>query len=319
MTSTKPGINWPLDTSGEKRKTTATNKAIWCAAVGDAKKDLVAQINAEQNWRKKYQEYLQAIGELQFQSDETAIEMAKKGLDALYQRFTVVKVDEAGGIESEETIAEMLEKSRTSDPTDKIESVVVKGQVLLQDRPTPSLVELENVRKCVERKEMEADVVDTLKKMQTLAGDEPSMQTLRDSVCFVALGATSELCPLKNLLSWGFTVVGVSRPKVEQQEKLITFAKDSPGTLILPRKPGSKTTGADVITDFLAISDWLETLETDKQLVIGSYIYLDGAKNVQACLGMDVITSQLMKKRPNTGLSFLLSPGIGNVSMLTTS
>jgi len=50
---------------------------------------------------------------------------------------------------------------------------------------------------------------------------------------YVLLGGTSEMCPFKLLMALGCTVVAVQRPSSRLQ-KLLDFARTSPGTLILP-------------------------------------------------------------------------------------
>eukprot|EP00976_Prorocentrum_cordatum_P068201 1179040-Prorocentrum_minimum.AAC.1 len=50
------------------------------------------------------------------------------------------------------------------------------------------------------------------------------------------------MCPLKALLALGCTVVAIQRPSA-RVVKLIQAAKASPGTLVLPAKAGTDTTG----------------------------------------------------------------------------
>jgi hypothetical protein len=66
---------------------------------------------------------------------------------------------------------------------------------------------------------------------------KPDMMLRARKKVYVLLGATSEMCPLKALLALGCTVVAIQRPSTRVL-KLIQMAKASPGTLILPAKPG---------------------------------------------------------------------------------
>jgi hypothetical protein len=52
----------------------------------------------------------------------------------------------------------------------------------------------------------------------------------------------------------------------------------------------------------------VELVGLDQDLVIGSYIYLDGEAHVRAAVAMDAIANGLCELRPSTALAYLASP-----------
>src|SRR5690606_455832 len=96
----------------------------------------------------------------------------------------------------------------------------------------------------LKQQHLEADVVEAANELrQIIVNGGVSLDAARAGTIFVILGATSELCPLKNLLDAGFTCIGISRPKASGQKELQDYAKASSGTLILPQLVGSEIPG----------------------------------------------------------------------------
>ena len=64
--------------------------------------------------------------------------------------------------------------------------------------------------------------------------------------------------------------------------------------------------GADLLSDVPAVADWLAGL--DGRLVLGNYVYADGATNVRVAMAVDALSTRLVASRADTALAFLATP-----------
>ena len=96
----------------------------------------------------------------------------------------------------------------------------------------------------------------------------------------------------------------------------------SGGTLLVPvadAKPGpdgvdaggdlgplAQRAGFDLADDIPAVADWLAGV--DGPLVLGNYVYADGADNVRVASAVDALTVRLQAERPDVALAFLATP-----------
>jgi len=135
---------------------------------------------------------------------------------------------------------------------------------------------------------------------------------------FVLLGAISEMGPLQQLLLWGATVVAIDLNRKDIQDKLLKIVKNTPGKVMIPLKKGtseqsfekwSETCGANIVTDFPEIAEWLIKICPEKQMIIGSFCYLDGEMFIKIVAAMDAISTTVSEKRSlPTGLAFYATP-----------
>jgi hypothetical protein len=135
----------------------------------------------------------------------------------------------------------------------------------------------------------------------------------------VVLGAGAEVGPLPALLSWGARVIGIDLPRPAIWDRVLETAKRSGGTLLVPvadAKPGqagvdssedlTQRAGFDLAGDIPAVADWLAGL--DGPLVLGNYVYADGAANVRVATAVDALTVRLQAERRDLALAFLATP-----------
>jgi hypothetical protein len=129
----------------------------------------------------------------------------------------------------------------------------------------------------------------------------------------VALGAGAEVGPLSVLLSWGVRVIGVDLPGAPIWEPILAAARHGAGTLLVPvagRDARDRTlaerAGIDLAADVPAVADWLAA--ADGPLVLGNYVYADGAANVRVASAVDALTVRLQASRPDLALGFLATP-----------
>ena len=132
-----------------------------------------------------------------------------------------------------------------------------------------------------------------------------------DGFTVAVLGAGAEMGPLQALLHWGARVVAVDLPRPAIWERVLETARTGAGTLLLPVPPGStgadaSVAGADLLSDVPAVGDWLAGL--DGRLVLGNYVYADGATNVRVAMAVDALSTRLVAARADTALAFLATP-----------
>ncbi|MER7279659.1 hypothetical protein ABT369_34985 [Dactylosporangium sp. NPDC000244] len=120
----------------------------------------------------------------------------------------------------------------------------------------------------------------------------------------VVLGAGAEMGPLRALLRWGADVVAVDLPRPAIWERLQGLAERYAGRLHVPVTGEER--GADLLHDLGRVAAWIEGL--DGRLVLGNYVYADGALNVRVAMAVDALTVRLRERRPDLGLAFLATP-----------
>jgi hypothetical protein len=132
-----------------------------------------------------------------------------------------------------------------------------------------------------------------------------------DGFTVAVLGAGAEMGPLQALLRWGARVAAVDLPDPQIWSRVLETARAGAGTLVLPVPPGAAEAdparaGADLLSEAPAVGDWLAGL--DGSLVVGNYVYADGATNVRVAVAVDALTTRLLASRPEVALSFLATP-----------
>ena len=147
------------------------------------------------------------------------------------------------------------------------------------------------------------------------------------------LGAGAEIGPLPVLLGWGATVAGIDLPNPALWDRVLRTAQGSGGTLLVPvaappagqATPGGRGTGIagdapdagggeslaersgiDLVGDVPAAADWLAGI--GGPLVLGNYVYANGAANVRVSAAVDALTVRLQAARDDVALAFLATP-----------
>jgi hypothetical protein len=118
--------------------------------------------------------------------------------------------------------------------------------------------------------------------------------------------------PLPSLMRWGARVAAVdlSRPAIWQ--RVLTIARDGAGTLVVPTAAGADDTaldqsaGVDLLVEVPAVQGWLA--DQPGTLVVGNYVYADGATNTRVSVAVDELTTRLQGGRGDVALAFLATP-----------
>ena len=170
--------------------------------------------------------------------------------------------------------------------------------------------------------------------LAALATDKAEWLDLRGRH-FVLLGAGSAMGPAALLLRCGATVHAVDLPRPAVWRRLIAVARASPGRLVVPVRaahgrppppgPGpdagpdtpewlTEHGGCDLLADAPAVAAWIATQAPSSPLVVGTYVYLDGALFARVAAASDAILAAVCAARggaraaAGVTIAHLLSP-----------
>lgn len=314
------GVDFPLDPKTGQRSTTVVNQGAIAAssrAVDPAAGDAAAK---ERNWRFGYAKHVVKNVELCCKSNAACMKAAQAGLTYLHEQFEFVEGDKTMSVaEAMKTVKGTFHThvikgtgTRPKDfqfnvPYQKFDTKKVKdlkGEELLQQLN----------KWCTEGK-IEPEARDGIAAM--VKNPEYHGKALQDKY-FVLLGAGSAMGPLRVLLELGANVIAVDLDRDFIWKRLVTLARESPGTMILPLKKDPKdikddddlfkSAGADLLSAAPKIANWLVEQQKGKQLVLGGYAYLDSALFVRLAIAMDAIIARVIAERKDAALAFLCSP-----------
>jgi hypothetical protein len=277
--------------------------------------DPAGALAAEQdtNWRKGYLVHFRRLVEAGLASKDAAVSVARGGLDSVHRQMRVVdhgEETELGSLLS--APAQRSVATVTVPGTGEAESELslpyhgerLRGSALLRRLET-----------WAEGGVIEPSCADAVR---TVAAHPQWLRLPGRTV--VALGAGAEVGPVPALLSWGARVIAIDLPGSPIWERLLDTARRSGGTLVVPvadDKPGrhqpggsdqviAERAGLDLLSDVPAIAGWLAAVEGP--LVLGNYLYADGASNVRLAAAADVLTVRLQASRGDVALAFLATP-----------
>jgi len=307
------GVDFPVAGDG-RRSTSALGRAVIADAL--RRTDPAGAVGAERetNWRSGYLAHFRRVIEAGLTSRDAALAIAADGLGSLHGRMRAAA---AGG--EERDLGDLLTRPprrafRTATVTGSAEadrelSLPYRGQLLRGDDLARRL------DAWVTAGIIEPSCADAVRQV----ADHPEWLSLPGRTVAV-LGAGSEIGPLPVLLGWGATVAGVDLARPRIWERVLQMARSGAGTLLAPTAadpggdPGDEvapgdlagTAGADLTAEIPEIADWLAGL--DGPLVLGNYVYADGAANVRVCAAADALTLRLQGARDDVALAFLATP-----------
>lgn len=267
-----------------------------------------AAVERETNWRRGYPAHFRRLTEAGLHDEATAVAIATQGLDALHRRM-VVRVEESPGELSDEPLWQGVKKGRgdhlqTSTITGDGEpettlAVPYRGKWLRGRELRDQLAVWE------QRGSMEPSAVEAIGRVI----DHPQWLQLRDHH-LVVLGASAEMGPLQPLLRWGAEVTALDLPNPGLWRGVFKAVKQSAGTLRVPTSSEHsdpvQAAGADLLHDTATVTSWVA--ELPGPLVLGNYVYADGATNLRLAAAVDAIGESLRQSRSDLGLAFLATP-----------
>jgi hypothetical protein len=264
----------------------------------------------ETNWRRGYLTHFRRMVEAGLlREGDAAHDVARAGLDSLHARMRATTED--GEVPLDEVFA-----SRSGAP---LETATIRGT---GERTTELSIPLHGQRLRGDALQRQLDDWTARGIMEPSAAEavravaaHPEWLDLSDHRV-VVLGAGAEMGPLRALLSWGGQVVGVDLPRAELWRRVLDTASGSAGTLHLPVQAGAPWSddpaghaGADLLHGLPQIADWLSGAEfSSGAMVLGNYVYADGATNVRVSTAVDALTVELLRRRSDVALAFLATP-----------
>jgi hypothetical protein len=300
------GPAFPVSADG-RRSTSALGRAVVADALSSVDAAAAGAAEREANWRAGYLAHFRGLVEAGLASKQAAVSVARDGLESLHRRMRII------GADGEEAGLDTL----VSAPAGGTLATVTVAGTAMAERELSVPYRGEQLRGSALRHRLDTWVADGV--------IEPSCADAVRAVAahpdwlavpgrtIVALGAGAEVGPLPVLLGWGARVIGVDLPRPVIWERVLDEARRSAGTLLVPvagRGTGdadlAQRAGLDVTGDVPAVADWL--CGFDGPLVLGNYVYADGAANVLLSCAVDVLTLRVLASRADVALALLASP-----------
>jgi hypothetical protein len=306
-------VAFPAGPDG-RRSTSALGRAVVADALRQVDPAAAVRAGQESNWRAGYLTHFRALIEAGLPARQTALSVARDGLASLHERMRVVGL--AGPGEAEASLATLISAPARHGLT----AVTVAGNGTAEGELSLPY-HGERLRGSALQRRLETWVSEGVIEpscavaVQAVAAN-PGWLALPGRTV-VALGAGAEVGPLPILLSWGARVIGVDLPRPAIWPRILETARRSGGTLLVPvahDEAGRNQAdadlagraGCDLAGDVPAVADWLADL--DGPLVLGNYVYADGADNVRVASAVDALTVRLQAARPDIALGFLATP-----------
>ena len=305
-------MTFPVSADG-RRSTSALGQAVVADALSRVDPAGARAASREANWRAGYLTHFRRLIEAGLTSRQAALSVARDGLASLHGRMRVVRHGEPetglGTLVSAPARHELAAIQVAGDGTaDRELAVPYRGE-----RLSGSAL-LRQLDAWVAAGVIEPSCADAVRAVAA----SPDWLALPGSTVAV-LGAGAEVGPLPVLLSWGARVIGVDLPRPGIWDRVLETARRSGGTLLVPvadAKPGqggadsggdlAQRAGFDLTDDVPAVAEWLAGIEGP--LVLGNYVYADGAANVRVASAVDALTVRLHAERRDVALAFLATP-----------
>jgi hypothetical protein len=305
------GVEFPVSPDG-RRSTSALGRTVVADALRPVDPSGAAAAEQEKDWRRRYPVHFRRLIEAGLPSADAAVSVAHEGLGSLYRQMRVI--DSAG---NESGLDEIEKASSVGRPPG---TVTVSGS----GEPVRELVipyRDQQLRGEALSRQLDTWIVggfiepSCAESIRTVAA-HPEWLALPGQTVIV-LGAGAEVGPLSALLNWGAHLVGVDLPSAPLWSRVLETARHGAGTLKVPvagvggssSEVGldlAQSAGLDLAADIPTVADWLAGL--DGPLVLGNYVYADGANNVRVATAVDALTVRLHAARPDVALAFLATP-----------
>lgn len=300
------GVAFPSTAEG-RRSTSSLGRAVVVDALRPVDPAGALAAEHETAWRTGYVGHFRRLVEAGLISPEAAVTIAAAGLESLHQRMRWIN---ARG----ETALEALPWAEDARPV-RTQKVTGDGvaQTQLMLPWDGELLHGDRLRRKLDEWVAAGVVEPSCAEAVGIVAAHPEWLPLAGRTVAV-LGAGAELGPLPTLLRWGVRVAAVDLPVPALWERILTMARRSAGTLLVPgRAPvsGSEMSsdsvhGLDLIRELPSAAGWLEGLPD--RLVMGNYVYADGATNVRVSSAVDALTVRLLGTGCDADLAFLATP-----------
>lgn len=290
-------VVFPADAEG-RRSTSALGRDVVADALRPVDPAGALAAAQETSWRSGYPAHFRRLVEVGLPSRSAALAAASAGLESLRERM---RVDDDAPLDT--LLTEPADRPLSTvevagdGAAEKELSLPYKGERLRGDALRRKLDDW------VGRGIVEPSAGEAVRAVQ----DNPDWLRLPDHTVAV-LGAGAEIGPLPSLRRWGARVAAVDLPVPQLWQRVL--ATPGAGTLLVPAARGDGDlpvlAGADLLTEVPSVAEWLGSLPG--RLVLGNYVYADGAANVRVCVAVDALTRRVLRDRPDVALGFLATP-----------
>lgn len=298
------GIAFPLLADG-RRSTTETGRAIVADALMSVDPVGARAVEQETAWRSRYLLHLRRLVEAGLVSPQAWRDIAAAGLDSMHARMVVVDDGEDRPVTS-------LLDMEVARP---LETVEVQGgrtpetelSVPYRGKRLAGAELLDQLAAWVVSGVLEPSAAEAVSEVAA----HPEWLALPGHVVGV-LGAGSEMGPLTALLRWGATVAAVDLPRKDVWQRVLAIAEEGAGRLLVPVMGDAvsgdlaQRAGVNLLAEVPAVADWLA--DQDGRVVVGNYLYADGATHVRLSVAADVVGQRVLRARPDAALAFLATP-----------
>jgi len=304
MSGAEPaGVAFPVSADG-RRSTSALGRAVVAGALSRVDPAGARAAEREKNWRKGYLAHFRELVEAGLASRQAALAVASGGLESLHRRMRFIGRDgqEAG-----------LDTLASAPARIGLATVTVTGTGTAE-RELSVPYHGEQLRGSALQRRLETWVTDGVIEpscadaVRTVAAHPDWLAVPGQTI--VVLGAGAEVGPLPVLLSWGARVMGVDLQRPVIWERVLAEARRGAGTLLVPAAAGdadlAQRAGLDLTEDIPAMADWL--VGFGGPLVLGNYVYADGAANVLLSAAVDALILRVAAARGDVALAFLATP-----------
>ena len=315
---------FPVAADG-RRSTSGLGRAVVADALRRVDPAGARAAEREGKWRTRYPVHFRRLIEAGLASRQATASVARDGLESVHRRMRFISHDgaetELGALVSAPARGKLATVAVTGTGAAEDElSVPYRGERLRGDALAARL------QAWAAAGVIEPSCADAVR---TVAA-HPDWLALPGRTA-VVLGAGAEIGPLAVLLSWGARVLGVDLPRPGLWEQVLATARGSAGTLLVPvvgddvagdaaagdavagdavagdgEADLARRAGLDLTEDIPAVADWLAAAQGP--LVLGNYVYADGAANVQLAAAVDALTVRLAAARDDVALAFLATP-----------
>jgi hypothetical protein len=305
--TTESGVVFPVSADGA-RSTSDLGRAVVADALRRVDEVGASSVERETNWRSGYLAHFRRLVEAGLLSRSAALTIASDGLSSLHTRMRVA----ADGGETD------LQSWFDAAPRRELRDVTVTGTGSPDRRVgLPYRGELlvgASLDARLDGWVQDGIVEPSCASAVRAVRDHPEWLDLSD-LTFAVLGAGAEMGPLPSLLRWGATVRAVDLPRPGLWQPLIDAARRSAGSLHLPVAASSPATdddrlsdqaGVDLLTELPDVARWLQA--TDGRLVVGNYVYADGATNLRLSMAVDALTERLRAQHGDIAIAGLATP-----------
>lgn len=288
-----------------RRSSLAVAQRTYSAAARFVDSALADRIESVGDWRKGYTAPLRDLVAAGAHSSKDALRIASDGIEALHRQLEwrrgedVVPLDDAFTQVRDHPFGTATRRGNA--PRIAEVEIPYRGEILRGDALR------RQAELWMRREVIEPSCAEALDQVVA----HPEWLELAD-VDFVLLGAASEMGPLRSLSAWGATVVAVDLCRSYLWEQISTRVDAGSGELAAPLPRASSdedltaAAGADLLVQAPEVAAWLA--ERGRPLVIGNYVYADGARFVRLAAAIDGLIEGLIRRGRVEAVAHLATP-----------